>query len=132
MLNKAGFATLVPIKEMDRAVEFYTEKLGGKLVYRGKGKTRNSFAQIKMGKEEFWLIPPTKWEQRDLSYSTFIVKNIKKSVKNLEKSGVKFEPGEKMGEESKVKGPITYDSFGAAAFFHDTEGNLLMLWQNDM
>ena len=122
----------MPIKKMNRAIKFYTENLGGKLVYRGEGEMKNSFAGIKIGKEDLWLITPTKWEKRDLSYSAFVVKNIKKTVKELEKSGVKFEPGEKMGEDSKVKGPITYDSSGAAAFFYDTEGNLLMLWQGEM
>ena len=58
-----------------------------------------------------------------------IVKNVKKTVKDLQKNGVKFEPGEKMGEGSKVEGPITSDSFGAEAFFKDSEGNLLMVYQ---
>lgn len=132
MLSKAEFATFVPIKKMNRAVKFYTETLGGKLTYRGEGEMKNSFASIRVGKTDFWLITPTKWEKRELAYSAFIVKNIKKSVKDLEKSGVKFEPGEKMGEDSKVEGPITSDSSGKAAFFYDSEGNLLMLWQNVM
>lgn len=129
MLSKAGYATIVPIKKLNRAVKFYTECLGGKLLYRGKG---NSFASISIGKEEFWLISPTKWEKRELAYSAFVVKNVKKAVKDLQKAGVKFEPGEKMGEDSRVEGPITYDSNGAGAFFYDTEGNLLMVWQNTM
>jgi hypothetical protein len=36
-----------------------------------------------------------------------------------------------MSKETKVEGPIAYESFGASAFFKDSEGNLLMVWQNN-
>ena len=35
-----------------------------------------------------------------------------------------------MGPKSRVEGPIAFETFGAAAFFKDPEGNLLMIWQN--
>ena len=93
---------------------------------------KDSWAAVRIGKADFWLVAPEKWEKRELSYSVFLVKNVKKIVKDLQKSGVRFEPGEKMGEGSRVEGPIVYDSSGsAAAFFKDTEGNLLMVWQNN-
>ena len=131
MLSKAGYATLIPIKKLDRAIKFYTEKLGGKLVYKGEGDMEEEFAQVRVAKTDFWLITPTKWEKRELSYNAFVVKSIKKTVKELQKAGVKFEPGEKMGEGTKVDGPITSGDSWASAFFYDSEGNLLMLWQND-
>jgi catechol 2,3-dioxygenase-like lactoylglutathione lyase family enzyme len=121
----------MPVKDMDRAVKFYTKSLGGKLTYRGEGDMKDSMASVKLGKEEFWLITPESWEKRELSYSAFLVKNIKAAVKELEGKGVKFNPGEKMGKESKVEGPITYEPWGASAFFKDSEGNLLMVWQNN-
>ncbi|MDA4128227.1 MAG: VOC family protein [Thaumarchaeota archaeon] len=131
MLSKAGYATLIPVKKMSRAIKFYTDMLGGKLVYRGEGEMKDFWASVKLGKEDFWLVTPQKWEKRELSYSAFLVKNIKRTVKELQGKGVKFEPGEKMGKESKVVGPITYVPSGASAFFKDSEGNLLMVWQND-
>ncbi|SRR5712692_4823200 len=115
---------------MNRAIKFYTEALGGKLLYRGEGEMKNSWASMKLGKEEFWLITPQEREKRTLAYSTFLVKDIKAAVKELKGKGVKFQPAEKMSEESRLDGPIAYDSFGAAAFFKDSEGNLLMVWQN--
>ena len=129
-LSNAGFATLIPIRSMNRAIKFYTEALGGKLLYRGEGEMKNSWASMKLGKEEFWLITPQEREKRTLAYSTFLVKDIKAAVKELKGKGVKFQPAEKMSEESRLDGPIAYDSFGAAAFFKDSEGNLLMVWQN--
>jgi catechol 2,3-dioxygenase-like lactoylglutathione lyase family enzyme len=131
MLSSARYATIIPIKKMKRALKFYTQSLGAKIVYRGEGDMKDFWAAIRIGKADFWLVTPEKWEKRELSYSVFLVKNVKKAVKDLQKAGVKFEPGEKMGEGSRVEGPITYDSYASSAFFKDTEGNLLMVWQNN-
>lgn len=128
--SQAGFASLIPIRDMDRAIKFYTKALGGKLTYRGRGEMKDYWASVKLGKEEFWLITPQKREKRTLAYSTFLVKDIKAVVNELKGRGVKFQRAEKMSEETRLEGPIAYDSFGAAAFFRDTEGNLLMIWQN--
>jgi catechol 2,3-dioxygenase-like lactoylglutathione lyase family enzyme len=115
---------------MNRAIKFYTKRLGGKLLYRGRGEMKDAFAGLKLGTHEVWLITPEKWERRDLAYSTLLVKNIKRYVAGLLKNGVRFQRAEKMGQESRIVGPITYAEFGASAFFKDSEGNLLMVWQN--
>jgi predicted enzyme related to lactoylglutathione lyase len=115
---------------MDRAIKFYRNALGGSLNIRAAGDMRNYWASVNVGKTEFWLIRPEKREKRDLAYSTFVVKDIKKTVASLKKKKVKFLPGEKMGGDSKVEGPIVFNPYGAGAIFKDSEGNLFMLWQN--
>ena len=115
---------------MDRAVKFYTETLGGKQLNRMEGEMKDFWASVKIGKEEFWLVAPEEWEKRELAYSTFVVEDIKGAVAELKEKGVKFAPAEKNSKETKIVGPIAYESFGATAFFKDSEGNLLMLWQN--
>jgi predicted enzyme related to lactoylglutathione lyase len=130
MLSKADFATFIPIRNMDRALKFYTKTLGGSLNMRGRGEMKNSWASLSLGKTEFWLIRPEKHEKRDLAYSAFIVKNIKKTVEGLKKKRVKFLPAERMGADSKIDGPISYTPYGATAILKDPEGNLLMLWEN--
>ena len=131
MFSKSGYATIVPVRNMSRALKFYTEALGGKLVYRGEGDMKDYWASVKVGREEFWLTAPEKREKRDLAYSVFLVKDIRAAVKELQGRGVKFQPAEKMSEETKVEGPIAHEKFGSAAFFKDSEGNLLMVWQNN-
>jgi len=132
MLSKSGFATIMPIVNMKRALKFYTEALGGTVVMEGQGDMKGWWSSVKIGTEEFWLVKPQKKEKRALSYSVFIVDNIRKTVKELQGSGVKFEKAERMGEKSKLEGPIAFEEFGASAFFKDSEGNLLMIWQNSM
>jgi len=122
--------TLIPIRKMSRAIKFYTKGMGGKLLNRGRGAMRDSWASVRLGDAEVWLITPSKREKRTLAYSTFVVKNIKVYVRGLQGRGVKFQRAQRMGPDSRVEGPVTYESFGASAFFKDTEGNVLMAWQN--
>jgi len=133
MLSKAGFATITPIRNMNRAIKFYTKTLGGKLHMRAEGSMKDMWASVKIGREEFWLVQPGGQAKKpDLAYSTFVVKNIKAEVTELRKRGARFQRAEKMDYHTKVDGPIAYEEFGAAAFFKDSEGNLLMLWQGLM
>ena len=85
---------------------------------------------LSVGKSEFWLVRPEKNEKRDLAYSAFVVKDIKEIVDGLKRKRVRFLPAERMGADSKVDGPISYSPYGAAAILKDSEGNLLMLWEN--
>lgn len=132
MLSKSGFTVLISVKDMNRAVGFYTKKLGGKIWMRGTGEMKDSWTSIKIGKQEFWLVkPPGKQPKKpDLAFNAFVVKNIKKEVEDLRRKGVKFQRAEDMGPDTVIDGPVASGPFGANAFFNDTEGNLLMLWQN--
>jgi catechol 2,3-dioxygenase-like lactoylglutathione lyase family enzyme len=131
MASGARLATLMPIRNMDRALKFYTRALGAKLNNRGRGEMRDYWASIQLADTEVWLTAPQKREKRTLAYTTFVVKNIKSFVAGLQKKGVKFQKAERMGPQTKLEGPIAYEPFGAAAFFKDPEGNLLMVWQNN-
>lgn len=129
MLQKSETVTLMPIKKMDRALAFYTDKLGAKVNMRGDGDMKDDWASIKVAGHEVWLITPSKREKRTVAYTSFVVKDIKKIVTGLQKKGVKFDSAEDMGPGSKVDGPIAWSPIGGTAFFPDSEGNLLMLYQ---
>jgi catechol 2,3-dioxygenase-like lactoylglutathione lyase family enzyme len=130
-LSQAGkHATLIPVRNMDRAVKFYTETLGGKLLLRMEGEMKDFWASLQVSGCEFWLVSPEEKEKRELAYDVFMVEDIKAAVSQLKGKGVRFNRGEKTTKDSRVEGPITYDSVGAMAFFKDSEGNLLMLYQS--
>ncbi|HEV2317646.1 MAG TPA: VOC family protein [Thermoplasmata archaeon] len=130
MAGKPTIATLVPIRNMNRALRFYTKTLGGKLTMRGTGAMKDMWASVRLAKSEVWLIAPGAREKRKLAYTTFIVPNIKRFVAGLQRKGVKFDKAERMGPSTRIEGPIAFESFGASAFFKDPEGNLWMVWQN--
>jgi catechol 2,3-dioxygenase-like lactoylglutathione lyase family enzyme len=130
MLSDATAVSILPIKNLDRALKFYTGALGGKLKMRGEGEMKDSWASVGLAGSEYWLTVPDKREKLALAYNCFTVKDIKKSVAALSRKGVRFLPGEKMGRGSRVEGAVTVLPWGAkSAFFKDTEGNLLMLWE---
>ena len=116
---------------MDRAINFYTKTLGGRIEGRAERDMKDMWASVKVGKESFWLVKQsdTRTKKPDLAFSTFIVQNIKSEVALLRKRGAKFDPPEHNEWTTRVDGPISYDSIGATAFLKDTEGNLLMIFQ---
>ena len=130
LLSESNVVIIVPIEDLDRAIKFYTETLGGELTMRAEGDMKDTWASLNIGKTEFWLSKPEKLEQRELAYSAYVVKNIRETVIGLQRKGVIFEPAEMMGPDTKIEGPISVASFGAAAFFKDSEGNLLMVHEN--
>ena len=130
--DSSTHASLVPVRDMDRAVKFYTEVLGGKLRFRGEGKMKDFWASVKVSRSEFWLISPAEKEKLNLAYSVFLVEDIEAAVADLRSKGARFQRAEKTETTTKVVGPIAYDMGGAAAFFKDSEGNLLMLWQGSV
>jgi catechol 2,3-dioxygenase-like lactoylglutathione lyase family enzyme len=129
MWSKVPLVTLVPIRNMNRAIKFYTKTLGGKLGDRGLGEMRDAWASVTVGKNQIWLVGGPRPEKRKLAYSLFSVKNVRAVVKKLKQQGVKFERAERMGEQTKIEGEIAWEPFGGSAFFKDSEGNLFMVWQ---
>lgn len=129
MLARSNMVTLVPIRNMRRAIGFYTRTLGGKLLMRAGGEMRDQWASVRLGRSEIWLIAPSKREKRTVAYTTFVVKRIRAAVKGLQRRGVKFDKAEQL-DGAKTEGPIAMAPWGSSAFFWDSEGNYLMLWQN--
>jgi uncharacterized glyoxalase superfamily protein PhnB len=130
MASSVTFVTLVPVRNMSRAIQFYSKKLDGKVVMRGTGAMKNYWAAMRLAGHDIWLVTPDKPEKRSLSYTTLVVKNAKRYVQGLQKRGVKFEKAERMGPDTVVDGPIASNDYGASAFFKDPEGNLWMVFQN--
>ncbi|MCI4372435.1 MAG: VOC family protein [Thermoplasmata archaeon] len=129
MVAGTRLTTMIPVRNMNRAVKFYTKAVGAKLEFRGRGQMKNLWASLTIGDSGVWLIVPEKHEKRNLAYTAFVVKNIKGFVKKLQGNGVKFQRAQPMGKNTKVVGPIAFDPFGASAFFRDSEGNSMMVWQ---
>jgi len=130
MVLKARLVTLMPIKNMNRALRFYRGTLGAKMGERARGAMKDMWASVTLGGTDIWLVAPEKQEKRTLAYTLLSVKNIRSATKALSKKGVKFERATRSGPQTRIEGPIAWEPFGGGAFFKDSEGNLLMIWQN--
>jgi uncharacterized glyoxalase superfamily protein PhnB len=132
MANSVNFVTLVPIRNMSRAIRFYTKQLGGQVTMRGTGEMKNDWASMRIAGHDVWLVNPEKREKRSLAYMTLLVKDAKRYVRALQKRKVKFERAQRMGPGSTVEGPLTVSPYGSSAFFKDPEGNLWMVFEGPM
>ena len=125
MLTNAPVTTLLPVKDLNRAREFYEKKLGLKpLGLRQDGKFQ--FAGGSGG--VIALFPKPEGTKAEHTVVSFQVKNIGKEIQELKQRGVVFEnydfPGLKTVDHVCVLGAEK------AAWFKDTEGNYLCIHEN--
>jgi predicted enzyme related to lactoylglutathione lyase len=124
MLAKGFAMATVPAEDLERAIKFYTEKLGLK-----KGESREEGSAIFEGaggsKIFMYQRGRTKAEHTAI---TFDVADLEATVKEITAKGVKF--------EQYHFGPIDTNEMGIAAsesskaaWLTDTEGNILALVQ---
>lgn len=124
MLSNTSVTTMLPVKDMDRAREFYENRLGlkpggfrpdGKFVYPVGGATLALFPRPEGTKAEHTAI-------------SFRVPDIVAAVAELERAGVVFEdydlPGLKTVDHVCVLGAEK------AAWFKDSEGNFLCVHED--
>lgn len=124
MLTQAAVTTILPVKEMSRAREFYEKRLG--LAPKGFAADGN-FLFACGGSAMIALIPKPQGTRSEHTALSFEVDDVDAEVKQLEKRGVVFEdydlPGLKTVEHVCVVGS------DKAAWFKDTEGNILCVHQ---
>jgi catechol 2,3-dioxygenase-like lactoylglutathione lyase family enzyme len=131
MLENASIANRLPCQDLDRARRFYSEKLGldpvderpGGLLYRTGGT-------------EFALYKSAGASPGTFTQMGFYVDDIETTVAELKRRGVVFDEVDVPGLETRnsiadIEG--NYPSKNArgerAAWFHDSEGNLLGVGQ---
>jgi catechol 2,3-dioxygenase-like lactoylglutathione lyase family enzyme len=122
VLTQAPMTTILPVKNLDRAREFYAAKLGleaqglqadGKFLFRSGGGAILA------------LFPKPNGTRAEHTAVSFQVADIVAEVRDLERRGVEFHdydlPGLKTVEHVCVLGSEK------AAWFSDPEGNILCL-----
>jgi predicted enzyme related to lactoylglutathione lyase len=124
MLTKAPVMTMIPVTDLDRARTFYEQGLGlslkgtlpnGNVVFSCEGSTLALYQRAS----------PTKADHTALSFE---VEDVAAEVEALSRNGVVFEEYDLPGLKT-VDGVCVLGS-EKAAWFKDTEGNILCLHQN--
>src|SRR5205085_5204275 len=115
MLSDATVTTMLPVKDMDRARQFYEGCLG---LRPGGFKPDGKFVYL-VGGSTLALFPKPEGTKADHTAISFRVENIVASIEEMERAGVKFEdydfPGLKTVDHVCVLGAEK------AAWFKDTE-----------
>ena len=123
MLQNAPMYSYIPVKDVDRARRFYEEKLGFKPKQLTAGGVVYEFGQ---GTACF-LYPTPNAGTSQASQAFWQVEDIEQEVAELMARGVKFEKYDM--PEVDEKG-ISTGGGAKAAWFKDTEGNIMAVIQN--
>ncbi len=123
MLTSAPLSATLPIVDLERAKAFYKDTLCLKLVEE-KADGFVSFESGNGTKLVLFLRAATK---ADHTVASFEVQNIELVVRGLEAKGVKFLDYET--DEIKTVNHIATAGIIKGAWFNDTEGNILGLFQ---
>jgi catechol 2,3-dioxygenase-like lactoylglutathione lyase family enzyme len=121
MLNKFKVTPTLPAVDLKRAREFYVGKLGLKVVKEDPSPA----ITLEAGKGTMLYIYQRGATKADHTVAEFTVDDVESEVKELKTKGVKFEEYDmpSMGIKT-VNGVATMDGV-KAAWFKDTEGNIL-------
>jgi predicted enzyme related to lactoylglutathione lyase len=124
MLSDATVTTMLPVKDMDRARQFYERCLG---LEPGGLKSDGKFVYA-VGGSTLALFPKPEGTKADHTAISFRVADIAASIEELKRAGVVFEnydfPGLRTVNHVCVLGSEK------AAWFKDTEGNYLCIHED--
>lgn len=124
MLAHAPVMTMLPVKDMERAREFYVNKLG----LEAEGLAADGKFVVRANGTKFGLIPKPEGTKAEHTAVGFEVKDLASAIQALKKRGVVFHdydyPSFKTVDHMIVLGT------DKAAWFGDTEGNILCLHQD--
>ncbi len=115
MFKRIKFTT-VYVQDQDRALEFYTSKLGLK-VFTDQPMGESRWIELQIPGAETLLVL---WKQKDhkpgdMPAVVFVAANVQKAYEELKGRGVEFEQ------------PPTKQAWGEFAMLKDSEGNLVMM-----
>jgi predicted enzyme related to lactoylglutathione lyase len=124
MLQKSPMYAYIPVKDISRARNFYEQKLGFKPSREAAGGIHYEFAN---GTECFMYPTPYAGTSK-ASQAFWQVDDIEREVAELKAKGVNFEEYDM--PDIKTKDGIAIGGGAKAAWFKDTEGNLLAIVQS--
>jgi predicted enzyme related to lactoylglutathione lyase len=124
MLQNSPMYAYLPAKDVARARKFYEEKLGFKPKREISGGVAYEFAKG----TGCYLYPTPNAGTSKASQAFWQVEDVEREVAELKAKGVKFEDYDMPG--LKTKDGIAIAGGAKAAWFKDTEGNLLALVQS--
>jgi catechol 2,3-dioxygenase-like lactoylglutathione lyase family enzyme len=123
MLQTAPMYAYIPAKDVVRARKFYEEKLG----FRPKEETAGGVVYEFAKGTACFLYPTPNAGTSQASQAFWQVENIEREVKELKSRGVKFE---KYDMPEIDENGISTAGGAKAAWFKDTEGNIMALIQS--
>lgn len=124
MLQKSPMYAYIPASNVDRARKFYEQKLGFKPKLEVAGGVVYEFAEH----TACFLYSTANAGTSKASQAFWQVEDVEREVAELKARGVEFEEYDLPG--MKTKGGIATGGGAKAAWFRDSEGNIMAVIQN--
>ena len=124
MLQKSPMHAYIPAKDMKRARQFYEQKLG----FRPKQELSGGVVYEFGDHTSCFMYPTPNAGTSSASQAFWQVDDIEREVAELKAKGVTFEEYNMPGV--KIEGGITTAGGAKAAWFKDSEGNIMALVQS--
>jgi len=124
MLQKSPMYAYIPVKDVGRARQFYEQKLGFRPRREDAGGVVYEFGE----RTACFMYPTPNAGTSKASQAFWQVDNIEREVADLKARGVKFEEYDLPG--MKMENGIATAGGAKAAWFKDSEGNILALVQS--
>jgi predicted enzyme related to lactoylglutathione lyase len=124
MLQTAPMYAYIPVKDLARARQFYEEKIGLKPKEQKAGGVVYEFAQH----TACFMYPTPNAGTSSASQAFWQVDDVEREVAELKRRGVKFEEYDM--PQMKTDSGIATGGGAKAAWFKDTEGNIMALVQS--
>ena len=124
MLQTFPMYAYIPVKDVSRARQFYEEKLGFKPKQEAAGGIVYEFGE----RTACFMYPTPNAGTSKASQAFWQVEDIEREVAELKARGVTFEDYDMPG--MKTRNGIVTAGGAKAAWFKDTEGNIMAVIQN--
>lgn len=122
MLNKASVMATIPAEDLERARKFYQDTLGLKQLDSPEGT-----ATFEAGSGCTIFIYERARTKAEHTAITFLVEDVKATVKDLTAKGVKFEQYDMPGIKTDEMGVADMGDGNPIAWLTDPEGNILAI-----
>jgi predicted enzyme related to lactoylglutathione lyase len=123
MLQKSPMYAYIPVKDVERARQFYEQTLG----FKPKTETAGGVVYEFAGGTACFLYPTPNAGTSQASQAFWEVEDIESEVAELKKRGVVFEDYKMPGQDANG---ILNQGGAKAAWFKDTEGNIMAVVQS--
>lgn len=118
MLGSYSYGPSIPAKNLDRAIDFYENKLGCKVIDRN-----DKFTSMQSGDNQFMIYETENAGTAQNTMGGWFVDDLDATVEDLRRQGITFEEYDMPG--LKTENGIATSEGMRCAWFKDTEGNIL-------
>jgi catechol 2,3-dioxygenase-like lactoylglutathione lyase family enzyme len=114
---------VLAVDDLERAKAFYSDKLGFRV---REDESMPGGAVVEVGSSSYIFLYTTEFKRGENTVASFLVADVRETVRELRGRGVTFEEYDLPGLKSE-DGVVTISEGNEGAFFKDSEGNTIAI-----